>query len=255
LEQQRRRNDGAGVLIFSPAKDKRFKGIEKNHPHLEFSMCINEDVANELNFKFPSIVLLRDLETIFLPDHVSFENTEGIDLWLMRKWYSTVTELTMENQNILFSPDTGSLTTLIYLDQLGTERHLKTFGEVAKMWSTKELRNDLPRAVYASKFRLLQRIKEIKEAGYAMAVNTFWNAFESQFLNLSGEDETSTNVILMINMEDPMGIKRAKYDGDHSDSTALSSWVSSIVRKWNTKDNLALPESLGSTTKTQSIEL
>eukprot|EP00938_MAST-03A_sp_MAST-3A-sp1_P004850 g4850.t1 len=237
--------DGAGVLVFSHRKDKTAKSLEKDHPHLEFLLCYDKNVATELGYEFPSILLLRDGEILALPDYIEFGNKEGIDLWLMRKWYSTMTEVSMANQEIIFSPDTGSTTTLIYLDELGTQRkdHLDAFRSVAKMWTTKELRNDLPRAVYASKYRLLEQVKDEKSSGYIAAVNMFWKSFEERFLRLS-EDETSKNSIMMINMYDPMGIRKETFSGDYSDSSALSSWVSSVVRKWNGQADVAsLPPS------------
>ena len=256
MDRQRNRREGAGVLIFADRKDKTAKTLAKDHPHLEFTHCYEKQVAVELNFEFPSILLLRDEETLSPPETIEFGNTEAIDLWLMRKWFPTVTELSMGNQKIIFSPDTGPTMTLLYLDQLGSERkdHLDAFRSVAKMWTTKELRNDLPRAVYASKYQLLKRIETEKESGYILAVNSFWKSFEETFLRLIENQTSSENLIMMISMHDPTGMKKETFKGDKSDSSALSSWVSSIVRKWNGQVGvISLPSS--SSSSSRSIEL
>ena len=102
--------------------------------------------------------------------------------------------------------------------------------------------------MYASKYRLLEQVKDEKSSGYIAAVNMFWKSFEERFLRLS-EDETSKNSIMMINMYDPMGIRKETFSGDYSDSSALSSWVSSVVRKWNGQADVA------SLPPTRSVEL
>ena len=66
----------AGVLVFSDRKDKTAKSFEKDHPHLEFLLCYDKNVATELGYEFPSVLLLRDGEILVLPDNIGFKNKE-----------------------------------------------------------------------------------------------------------------------------------------------------------------------------------
>ena len=218
----------AGVLCLVPFEDlDTVEQLSSLNNFLSFLVVNDGNVASELSLDFPAIYLVRDDDMLKIELDVSNSSIDEIDFLLNMLWPSTVTQLTLSNQVGIFSHMAPPTKVVLLSSSRADDLTYSTFHEVSGLWSSDEVRSDLPMFVYASLSEL--RADSNTDTSKDRRTAQFWDKL-TQFVFGKRKPLVTQSDIFILHTPRGRSVEvREEYLGDPSSKVQLSGWVSTVL--------------------------